>query len=303
MKTTAVLSALVALALAAPSNMHAHQHLHDKRVVVWKTDIIRKVVTIDVTETVTLGPDHKPTPMVLNINNAGASEEELPAPAAAAPAQVTPPAAPAAPASPPPAPAAAVAAPPPPPPQQPAAPPAAPAAAPPAKAPAPAAAPAAPAAAPAAAPPALAPAAPPAAKSDSSSGAAFLQALPGATVIGDCTASSPCGTVKDPSSHATYYTIAGGITACGNTAPETDHFVAVTSAMMGSLSSGSQMNPMCGKQVHITNTATGKSTTATVMDKCPGCPGTSGLDMSEGVFSALGVDLGQGTFPLSWYFM
>lgn len=69
----------------------------------------------------------------------------------------------------------------------------------------------------------------------------------------------------------------------------------------------------CGKSITITNTELGKSTTATVVDQCPGCAYGS-LDMSQSLFSDLSNNnLAEGCvlrsvgqmltepWPMRWY--
>jgi expansin (peptidoglycan-binding protein) len=76
----------------------------------------------------------------------------------------------------------------------------------------------------------------------------------------------------------------------------TEAVVAISADQMGAQSNG---NPMCGKTITIN--ANGKTTTATVKDKCPGCASGS-IDVSEKVFLALFGDLGVGRAPVTWSF-
>jgi hypothetical protein len=62
----------------------------------------------------------------------------------------------------------------------------------------------------------------------------------------------------------------------------------------------SNNNPYCGKTIAITCIATGKSTTATVVDKCMGCDGFS-IDLSNAAFLDLD-DLAIGRTKATWYF-
>lgn len=57
----------------------------------------------------------------------------------------------------------------------------------------------------------------------------------------------------------------------------------------------------CGETITITNTANGKSTTATVADECPSCSGSSSIDLSTGAFDAIG-DEDTGVLSVSWSF-
>jgi hypothetical protein len=66
---------------------------------------------------------------------------------------------------------------------------------------------------------------------------------------------------------------------------------------MGEQSNG---NPYCGRTISITCDATGKSTTATVVDKCMGCMGYS-IDLSPGAFDELDSE-SVGRTTAHWYF-
>ena len=136
--------------------------------------------------------------------------------------------------------------------------------------------------------------------------------LPGAAVSYHCTQSAPCGVNNDPAAAATVYTIDGGITACGYNDPNnqytdidlsdaTDDFIALGVGVMGSLSTGQEVNPTCGQRITVTNTVTGVTMTAPVVDKCPGCKTNWGLDMSQHLFFAMGGTLDAGSFAISWY--
>ena len=59
-------------------------------------------------------------------------------------------------------------------------------------------------------------------------------------------------------------------------------------------------NLCCGKMITITCIATGKTTTATVADKCMGCDGFS-IDLSNAAFLDLD-DLAVGNTSATWYF-
>lgn len=66
---------------------------------------------------------------------------------------------------------------------------------------------------------------------------------------------------------------------------------------MGTQSNG---NPYCGKTITIQCKATGKKTTATVVDKCMGCTGYS-IDLSNAAFLELD-DLSVGRTTADWWF-
>ncbi len=73
--------------------------------------------------------------------------------------------------------------------------------------------------------------------------------------------------------------------------------VALPHGLMGTKSND---NPYCGKTITITCIATGKTTTATVVDKCMGCSGHS-IDLSNAAFLDLD-DLTVGRTSATWYF-
>ncbi|KIJ55840.1 hypothetical protein M422DRAFT_109174, partial [Sphaerobolus stellatus SS14] len=87
----------------------------------------------------------------------------------------------------------------------------------------------------------------------------------------------------------TYYE--PGLGACGSTNSASDLIVAVppeTFASYGSqLSNG---NPVCGKKIILE--ANGKTVTATVEDKCPGCSAND-IDLSPAAFKKF-ADLSVG---------
>jgi len=95
--------------------------------------------------------------------------------------------------------------------------------------------------------------------------------------------------------------MAGGIGSCGQSLPDSQSFVAINQQIMGSLSSGNPPNPLCGKSVTVKNTKTGKSTTGTVADTCPGCKTGWGIDLSPAVFDQLASEA-DGVFPVEWWF-
>jgi len=74
----------------------------------------------------------------------------------------------------------------------------------------------------------------------------------------------------------TFYNPSQGTGACGpkpdgSIYEDTDMVVAIAVKMMGSLSSGLEMNHLCWKKLQIFNPATGKSASGMVVDKCFGC--------------------------------
>lgn len=107
---------------------------------------------------------------------------------------------------------------------------------------------------------------------------------------GVCPSDSPCG------GDITYYT--AGLGACGVTTDgDVVRGVALPYELMGTLSN---TNPYCGKTISITCTATGKSTNATVIDKCMGCHGYS-IDLTNAAFEELD-DLSVGRTLATWFF-
>ncbi|KAG5988094.1 hypothetical protein E4U52_006922 [Claviceps spartinae] len=107
-------------------------------------------------------------------------------------------------------------------------------------------------------------------------------------------ASSGSGTYKGD---ITYYAV--GLGACGQDDSGKDNsanIVALSHLMMGTQSNG---NPMCGKTITIYGN--GKSTTATVLDKCMGC-NHNDIDVSEKVYKELYGSLESGRMPISWSF-
>ncbi|KAJ7090053.1 RlpA-like double-psi beta-barrel-protein domain-containing protein-containing protein [Mycena crocata] len=72
---------------------------------------------------------------------------------------------------------------------------------------------------------------------------------------------------------------ATGLGACGGYNKDSDFIVALNQQTFGY----SYPGKYCGKK--ITMTYNGKTTTATIVDSCPGCPSPYGLDLSPGLFS------------------
>ncbi|KIK06512.1 hypothetical protein K443DRAFT_129793 [Laccaria amethystina LaAM-08-1] len=91
-----------------------------------------------------------------------------------------------------------------------------------------------------------------------------------------------------------YETQTGNAGACGQFLSDSDFIVALNTPQYGSGSPG----PQCFKT--ITMSYGGKSTTARIMDQCPGCP-YGGLDLSPGLF-AFFAPLGTGIIYGTWNF-
>lgn len=280
--TTLALAAYLGLSSVAAVPHNVHRHLHEKRDgdIVWKTVIDEVVKTVDVTTTIWVTPGGAPpaqSPPPAPVAQSSSSSVAVPA---VHPVQ-----------SPPPVSSSSVAAPPPPPPSSSAAP---------------------------APPPSSSAAAPPPQSSSSSSsapssGGSFLATgfgdiLPGANEsYAACTESTPCGTPNDPGAEASFYSMTGsdgviGTGACGSALNAlTTDFVAINEYVMGYLSSGTPMNPLCGVTVTVKNTATGKTATGVCADKCPGCKTSWGIDLSNHLFDQLASE-SEGVFPVEWWF-
>ncbi|KAL8276280.1 hypothetical protein RQP46_011308 [Phenoliferia psychrophenolica] len=93
---------------------------------------------------------------------------------------------------------------------------------------------------------------------------------------------------------ASFFDQDGGTGACGTAHSDYDKIVAIASGLYDAESH-------CGKSVTITNTANGKSVTAVVADRCPGCESrdTYALDLSLGTFDAIG-EQATGILDITW---
>ncbi|KAF8212414.1 RlpA-like double-psi beta-barrel-protein domain-containing protein-containing protein [Mycena galopus ATCC 62051] len=86
-----------------------------------------------------------------------------------------------------------------------------------------------------------------------------------------------------------------GLGACGGTNSDSDFIVALNQDTFGY----SYPSQYCYKK--ITMTYNGKTTTATIVDSCPGCPSSGGLDLSPGLFSFF-ADQSEGVIYGDWSF-
>ncbi|TQN69310.1 Allergen Asp f 7-like protein [Colletotrichum shisoi] len=96
----------------------------------------------------------------------------------------------------------------------------------------------------------------------------------------------------------TYYAV--GLGACGEDdsgKDQTENIVAISHLVMGAQSNG---NPYCGRKVKIS--VNGKTTTATVRDKCMGCKAED-IDVSEKCFLEMFDSLGVGRQTVEWSFI
>jgi hypothetical protein len=130
----------------------------------------------------------------------------------------------------------------------------------------------------------------PAAETTTAAAAPVSSSSSSGSSSGACSSGSPC------EGDITYYT--AGLGACGLTTDGTvDKVVALPHGLMGPLSND---NPYCGKTITIKCTSTGKTTTATVVDKCMGCEDFA-IDLSNAAFEDLD-DLTVGRTGATWYF-
>lgn len=107
----------------------------------------------------------------------------------------------------------------------------------------------------------------------------------------------PCPAVKPCNGDITYYNAGPG--ACGGTNNgDVDRVVALPHAMMPVVL-GPELLP-CGLTITIRCTATGKKTTATVVDKCMGCE-NSDIDLSKSAFQDIET-LAVGRTSATWWF-
>ncbi|ETW75344.1 Non-catalytic module family EXPN protein [Heterobasidion irregulare TC 32-1] len=103
---------------------------------------------------------------------------------------------------------------------------------------------------------------------------------------------------RDFSGQGTFYV--PGLGACGVTNTGSDLIVAISAARFDSTGTANpNLNPLCGKR--ITANFQGKSVTATVVDRCPGCA-VNDLDFSPAAFDAL-ADPSLGRIDISWNFI
>lgn len=100
---------------------------------------------------------------------------------------------------------------------------------------------------------------------------------------------APVNIGKRFSGRATYYEV--GLGACGHTNSGSEFVVAVNAPQYNG-------GAYCGQSVTIS--ANGKSTQATVVDLCPGCP-YGALDLSESLFTFFNPT-SVGVFTIDWSF-
>jgi len=91
----------------------------------------------------------------------------------------------------------------------------------------------------------------------------------------------------------TYFLQNGVAGACGTVHPDSAMIVALETQ---TYAGGS----LCGKTITITNQKNGQTATGTCADECPTCSSPGSVDLSKGMFQALGGTEAEGTFPITW---
>ncbi|KAK8177043.1 hypothetical protein IWX90DRAFT_6301 [Phyllosticta citrichinensis] len=119
----------------------------------------------------------------------------------------------------------------------------------------------------------------PSSSSSSTTAAVQSSAAPAASSVAVQAASvASTSTNSDKrTAHLTYYSPDVGTSFCGPVYQNTEPVVA--------LAAGQMSQDMCNKKIKIS--FGGKTVDGFIGDKCPGCPGTYGLDLSPSLFSAL----------------
>ncbi|EEQ28421.1 uncharacterized protein MCYG_01309 [Microsporum canis CBS 113480] len=108
--------------------------------------------------------------------------------------------------------------------------------------------------------------------------------------------SGPCAAGAACIGEITFYD--GGVGSCGSDIDTNgENAIALPFELMGPLSNN---NPYCGKQVSITYM--GKTTTATVKDKCMGCFGNN-IDMTRKLFYFFGDESQGRIHDVEWHFI
>ncbi|KAJ7089020.1 RlpA-like double-psi beta-barrel-protein domain-containing protein-containing protein, partial [Mycena crocata] len=93
---------------------------------------------------------------------------------------------------------------------------------------------------------------------------------------------------------ATFYRPEGGFGSCGWQIQNSDFIVALGE---GHYDNGAH----CGQTINVEYN--GRSISLTVADRCPGCQGDNGIDLSEGAMAALdGNYLNDGVINVNWSF-
>lgn len=118
----------------------------------------------------------------------------------------------------------------------------------------------------------------------------------------DDSSSSSSSSSGESTGDMTYYTIGKG--SCGEDDTGKDTTISIVALSVAQMANGEQTsntndNTLCGKTITIT--ANGKSTTATVKDKCQGCADDD-IDVSEKVFIDIFGSLDAGRSKVTWSF-
>lgn len=104
----------------------------------------------------------------------------------------------------------------------------------------------------------------------------------------------------------TTYDPSVGLGSCGYQDSQTDDVVALQENMFGSLSNSGANQPsnkLCNKKIQITNPKTGATAVGTIRDRCPGCTGTGGIDLSATLMGKVNGGVADGRIPVEWYFL
>ncbi|KAF1960148.1 hypothetical protein CC80DRAFT_405363 [Byssothecium circinans] len=100
----------------------------------------------------------------------------------------------------------------------------------------------------------------------------------------------------------TLHPFGGAVGSCGKPIANTDMAVALASDLYGpstyDVATGNPTNKWCGQKVAITYK--GKTTTATILDRCDGCT-NGGFDMSPSLWEAVtGTSTGDRITGMTW---
>ncbi|KAI9359842.1 RlpA-like double-psi beta-barrel-protein domain-containing protein-containing protein [Pilaira anomala] len=125
------------------------------------------------------------------------------------------------------------------------------------------------------------------------------------TTKSSTTSSSPSPTPKKnaSSSSSSSYTGDGtfydaGLGSCGIESTNSDHIVAINHGQMGN-GANPNHNPLCGKKIRVKGPK--GSTTATIVDTCPGCA-WGDVDLSYAAFEDI-ADFDAGRVKVTWSFI
>jgi len=111
-------------------------------------------------------------------------------------------------------------------------------------------------------------------------------------------AASSSGSSLNTGGLATFFYQNGVAGACGTVHKDSDFIAAIDVERYGDTG---RQSSLCGKQVHITNPANGKSVTVTIQDACPTCANGNSIDLSVGAFKQIATEE-QGEVKIVWSF-